>query len=144
MLKNKAIKEPCLLLCDVGKLDAEDITSLIIGCAIEVHKELGPGLLESSYETCLFHEIIKAGLEAKRQVPLPVVYDTIFLETGYRMDILVANKIIVEVKAVEKLADVHIAQILTYLKFSGNKIGLLINFNVLKLKDGLKRISPRR
>lgn len=117
-----------------------ELSNIIIGCAIKVHKALGPGLLESSYEECLFYEIVKSGLEAKKQKPLPLVYEQVKLECGYRLDIIVENKVVIEVKSVEALNDVYLAQVLTYLKLSGCKLGLLINFNVAKLKDGIKRV----
>ena len=113
----------------------------IIGCAMKVHCELGPGLLESSYEACLYYELKHTGLGVIKQMALPLVYNDVKLEVGYRIDLLVENKIIVEVKAVDALNDVHLAQVLTYLKLSGCKIGLLINFNVSSLKDGIKRLA---
>lgn len=116
-----------------------EISGKIIGCAIEVHKALGPGLLESAYEECLYFELQSAGLKVEKQKPLPVVYKEVKLETGYRIDLLVENCIVVELKSVEALNDVHTAQVLTYLKLSGCKLGLLINFNVVKLVDGIKR-----
>jgi GxxExxY protein len=112
------------------------LTSQIIGAAIEVHRQLGPGLLESSYETCLAYELESCGLEIERQKPLPIVYKEIHLEHGYRIDILVNQLVIVELKVVEAITAVHEAQMLSYLKFSGCKVGLLINFNVALLKDG--------
>jgi GxxExxY protein len=112
------------------------LTSQIIGAAIEVHRQLGPGLLESSYETCLAYELEARGLTIERQKPLPIVYKDIHLEHGYRIDILVNNLVVVELKVVEAITAVHEAQMLSYLKFSGCKIGLLINFNVALLKDG--------
>ena len=115
------------------------LTGKIIGCAIEVHKILGPGLLESAYEECLTFELSKAGLNVKRQKPVPVVYKTIKLECGYRIDLLVENEVVVELKSIDVFAPVHTAQILTYMKFAEKKIGLLINFNVTKLVDGIKR-----
>ncbi len=115
------------------------LTGMIIGCAIEVHKILGPGLLESAYEECLAFELSKAGLNVRRQKPVPVVYKTIKLECGYRIDLLVENEVVVELKSIDILAPVHTAQILTYMKFAEKKIGLLINFNVTKLVDGIKR-----
>ena len=115
------------------------LTGKIIGCAIEVHKVLGPGLLESAYEECLTYELSKAGLIYRRQKPVPVVYKTIKLECGYRIDLLVENKVVIELKSIDVLAPVHTAQILTYMKFAKKKIGLLINFNVTKLVDGIKR-----
>ena len=115
------------------------LTGKIIGCAIEIHKILGPGLLESAYEECLAFELSEAGLSVKRQKPVPVVYKTIKLECGYRIDLLIENKVVVELKSIDVFAPVHTAQILTYMKFAEKKIGLLINFNVTKLVDGIKR-----
>jgi len=120
-------------------MDINEITKKIIGCAIEVHKSLGPGLLESAYEECLAYELDKKGLSCKRQQPTPVVYKEIKLECGYRIDLLVENMVVVELKAVDSINPVHEAQILTYMKFSNKKIGLLINFNVKILKDGIRR-----
>ncbi|MEA3280382.1 MAG: GxxExxY protein [Thermodesulfobacteriota bacterium] len=116
------------------------ITEEIIGAAIAVHRELGPGLLESSYETCLVYEIAKSRFAVERQKELPVIYRNVKLDCGYRIDLLVENKVIVEIKAVDKLAPIHTAQLLSYLKLSGCKIGLLINFNVKVLKDGIRRL----
>ena len=106
---------------------------------MKVHSALGPGLLESAYAICLTHELVKRGLSVTREVPLPVVYDTVKLDAGYRLDLLVEDTVIVEIKAVERLAPIHQAQILSYLKLSGKPIGLLINFHSLHLKDGIKR-----
>lgn len=117
-----------------------DITEIIIGCAIKVHKSLGPGLLESAYQECLFYELKKAGLKVEKEKPLPLIYEEVKLECGYRMDLLVEDKIIVEIKSVEALNDIHLAQVLTYLKLNNTKIGLLINFNVLQLIKGVKRV----
>jgi len=116
-----------------------DITNKIIGCAIEVHKQLGPGLLESAYEECLVYELQNSDLKIERQKPIPVVYKDIKLDCGYRIDILVENVVIIELKSVEVLNPVHEAQILTYLKFAKKEVGLLINFNVTLLKNGLKK-----
>lgn len=124
-------------------MDINTLTGKIIGCAIEVHKHLGPGLLESTYETCLLYELDLLGLKVKRQTALPLVYKKLRLKEGYRLDLWVEDKVVVEVKAIERTAEVHTAQVLTYLKFSGSQIGLLINFNVLRLKDGIKRLVPR-
>jgi GxxExxY protein len=124
-------------------MEINQITSKIIGCAIEVHKHLGPGLLESTYESCLFSELINAGLSVKKQIALPLVYKEIKLEHGYRMDLLVEDMVIIEIKMVEAITDIHVAQTLTYLKLSGAQIGLIINFNVLKLVSGIKRLIPR-
>ena len=115
------------------------LTEKIIGCAIEVHRYLGPGLLESAYEECLCYELLKAGLKVERQKALPVVYKEIKLDCGYRLDILVENCVLIELKSVEALNPVHEAQILTYMKFSNKEVGLLINFNVTLLKYGLKK-----
>lgn len=117
-----------------------EIATSVIGSAIQVHKTLGPGLLESAYEECLFYEIGKTGLEVKKQKALPLVYEEIKLEVGYRIDIIVENKLIIEVKAVEALNEVHLAQVLTYLKLSNCKLGLLMNFNVAKMANGIKRV----
>ncbi len=119
--------------------DLNDISYKIIGCAFKVHKQLGPGLLESTYEVCLNYELTNAGVNAERQKELPLVYNDIKLEAGYRIDLLVEKKVIVEIKAVEAIAPVHKAQILTYMKLSGAKLGLLINFNTTDLKEGIQR-----
>ena len=124
-------------------MELNQITEKIIGCAIEVHRHLGPGLLESSYESCLYHELIDSGLRVKRQLGLPLVYKKINLEQGYRLDLLVEDRVIVEIKMVEAISDIHIAQTLTYIKLSGAELGLIINFNVLKLVSGIKRLLPR-
>lgn len=120
-------------------MEANDLTGKIIGCAIEVHKALGPGLLESAYEECLAFELLKAGLMIRRQVPTPLVYKDVKLECGYRIDILVEDSVVLELKVVDEFNPVHEAQILTYMKFSKKHTGLLINFNVTILKQGLKR-----
>ena len=117
------------------------LSEKIIGCAIQVHKSLGPGLLESAYEECLFYELKQLGLFVEKHKPLPLIYKDVKLDIGYRLDLLVEKKVIVELKSVEALNDVHIAQMITYLKLSGCKLGLLIYFNVLRLVDGLKRIA---
>ena len=117
-----------------------EISEKIIGCAIQVHRELGPGLLESSYEECLYYELVQSGLLVEKQKPLPLIYKEVKLDCGYRLDLLVEKKVIVEVKSVEALNDIYLAQVLTYLKLSGCKLGLLMNFNVILMKDGIKRI----
>jgi GxxExxY protein len=117
-----------------------DVSYGIIGCAFKVHKTLGPGLLESSYETCLFYELTKAGFEVERQKTLPLTYNDIELDAGYRLDLVVNNSVIIEIKSVEELAPIHNAQVLTYLKLSKIKLGLLINFNTVDLKDGIRRL----
>lgn len=120
-------------------MEMNEITQKIIGCAIQVHKSLGPGLLESAYEECLSYELIKNGLNIKRQQPTPLVYKEIKLECGYRIDILVENSVVVELKVVDEFNPVHEAQILTYKKFSNKSLGLLINFNVTILRNGIRR-----
>ena len=115
------------------------ISGAVVDAAMKVHSALGPGLLESAYAVCLAHELVKRGLRVNCEVPLPVVYDGVRLEAGYRLDMLVEDTVIVELKAVEALAPIHQAQLLSYLKLSGKPIGLLINFHVLHLKDGIKR-----
>lgn len=120
-------------------MEINKITEKVIGCAIEVHKILGPGLLESAYEECLYFELINNGLKVKRQIPVPVIYKEIKLECGYRIDLLVENTVVIELKAVDAFIPVHEAQILTYLKFANKSLGLLINFNVTLLKNGIRR-----
>ena len=121
-------------------MDIEIIFKQILDCSFKVHSALGPGLLESSYEECLFYELGQADLKVEKQRPLPLIYKTVKLEIGYRVDLLVENQIIVEVKSVEAFSDVHLAQILTYMKLSKCKLGLLVNFNVKHLKNGIKRV----
>ena len=115
------------------------LTKQIIRAAIEVHRHLGPGLLESAYVTCLAYELQQLGLSFERQKALPLIYKEAHLDQGYRIDLLVEQKVIVEIKVVEQIAPVHEAQVLSYLRFSGCKIGLLLNFNVKLLKDGIRR-----
>lgn len=117
-----------------------EISKLVFDAALKVHQNLGPGLLESAYEECLYYELKQTGLFIQKQKPLPLVYETVKLEIGYRVDFLVEDKLIIEVKAVEALNDVHLAQILTYLKLSKCKLGMLINFNVSLIKNGIKRV----
>ncbi len=117
-----------------------EISKIIFDSSLKVHKALGPGLLESSYEECLYYELKKYGLDVIKQKPLPLIYNEIKLEIGYRVDLLVENKVVIEVKSVDALGDIHLAQILTYLKLSGCKLGMLINFNVTLIKDGIKRV----
>lgn len=123
-----------------GKMTENELSSKIIGAAIEVHKQLGPGLLESTYETCLAFELKQMGLSVKQQQVLPVVYKEVKLDAGYRIDLIVENKVILEIKSIDALADIHTAQLLTYLKLKELKLGLLINFNTVRVIDGLKRI----
>ena len=121
-------------------MDINKLSSEIIGAAIEVHKSLGPGLLESAYEECLTHELGLRDLSVKRQVPVPVVYKRKKLDCGYRLDVVVENAIILELKSCEKIEPIHKAQLLTYLRLSGFNLGLLLNFNVSVMKDGIVRI----
>lgn len=116
------------------------ITETIIGVSINIHRALGPGLLESAYEACMVYDIAKAGLQVEQQKPLPIVYRGVKLDCGYRLDLMIENKVIVEIKSLEKLLPIHQAQLMSYLKLSDCKVGLLINFNVKVLKNGIKRV----
>ena len=116
------------------------LSNIAIGCAIKVHSALGPGLLESAYEACLCYELVHSGLFVETQKKLPLIYETVKLELGYRLDLWVERKLIIDVKAVESLNDVYMAQVLTYLRLTDCKLGLLMNFNVLRLKDGIRRV----
>jgi GxxExxY protein len=117
-----------------------EIAKIVFECALKVHKTLGPGLLESAYEECLFYELKKSNLKVEKQKALPLVYEEVKLDVGYRIDIIVEDKFIVEIKSVEALNDIHLAQLLTYLRLSDCKLGLLINFNVKLLKEGVRRV----
>lgn len=117
-----------------------EISKIVVNCAFKVHKELGPGLMESVYHKCLSYELIKSGLNIETEKTMAVNYYDVVLDSGYRLDIWIDKKVIIELKAVEYLNEVHLAQILTYLKLTDNKLGLLINFNVAKIKDGIKRV----
>ena len=117
-----------------------EITGMIISAAINVHRTLGPGLLESAYEACMVYELAQAGLKVEQQKPLPIVYREVKLECGYRLDLMIEDEVIIEIKSIEKLMPIHQAQLLSYLKLSECKVGLLINFNVKVLKDGIKRV----
>ena len=121
-------------------MELNEISGQVVDAAMKVHTALGPGLLENAYEACLEHELGKRGLRVKRQVALPVVYDGVQIDLGYRLDLLVEDAVIVELKAADRIAPIHEAQLLSYLKLSGKKLGLLINFNVLHLKDGIRRM----
>jgi GxxExxY protein len=116
-----------------------ELTSSVLKCAYKVHDELGPGLLESTYEECLHYELSKRGISSLKQKPIPLIYDQLKMDIGFRIDLLIENKVVVEVKSVETLIPVHTAQLMTYLKLSGCRIGFLINFNVVSLKEGIKR-----
>ena len=121
-------------------MNENELSNIIIGCAIEVHKLLGPGLLESAYQECLYFELKNKGLDVTKEKPMPIIYKEVKLDHGYRIDLLVENKVVVQIKAVEMFTDVHTAQVLTYLKLGNYKLGLLLNFQVTTLKNGLKRI----
>lgn len=116
------------------------LSNEIIGCAIEVHRRLGPGLLESAYQECLFYELQQAGLKVRKEKPMPIVYKEVRLDHGYRIDLLVEEKVVIEIKTVEDFTDVHLAQVLTYLRLGNYKLGLLLNFHTTVLKNGIKRI----
>lgn len=121
-------------------MSENQIANMIIGCALDVHKSLGPGLLESAYKECLFYKLQQLGLYVEKEKPMPLVFEEVKLECGYRIDLLVENKVIIELKSVDALTDVHLAQTLTYMKLGNYKLGLLINFNVSLLKQGIKRV----
>jgi GxxExxY protein len=122
-------------------MEINKITELILEAAFKVHSKLGPGLLESAYKACLAYELKKMGLKVDVEKALPLIYDDLTLDCGYRIDLLVENQVIVELKAVNTFTDVHVAQVLTYLKLSGTKVGLLLNFNTKSLKDGIRRLA---
>ncbi len=117
-----------------------ELSKIVFDASLKVHKALGPGLLESAYQECLYHELKKTELFIQKEKPLPLIYETVKLDCGYRLDLIIEDKLIIEVKSVETLTDIHLAQVLTYLKLSNCKLGLLINFNVLLLKDGFRRV----
>lgn len=117
-----------------------ELSKIVFDAALKVHQNLGPGLLESAYEECLFYELKKKGVKVEKQKALPLIYEQVKLDVGYRLDIIVEDKLIIEIKAVELLNDVHLAQLLTYLKLSDCKLGLLINFNVTLIKNGIRRV----
>ena len=121
-------------------MNENELAEKIIGCVIKVHKSLGPGLLESAYVECLNYELVKSSLKTEREKAWPLIYEEVKLDCGYRSDLIVENKVIIEAKSVEALNEVHLAQVLTYLKLSNCKLGLLINFNVARAKDGIRRV----
>lgn len=125
---------------ELNTMTENELATEVIGCAIAVHRALGPGLLESAYEQCLAYELRQSGFRVEVQKPMPLVYEEVEMDCGYRIDLLVEGKLIIELKAVERLMDVHMAQTLTYLKLSGCKLGLLMNFNVSVLKKGIQRV----
>ena len=118
----------------------EELTEKIIKCAIDVHNVLGPGLLENAYKECLYYKLCKTGLQVEKEKILPLVFEEIRLDCGYRIDLLVENKIVIELKSIKKIEDIHMAQILTYMKLGKFDVGLILNFNVISLKDGIKRV----
>jgi len=122
-------------------VDENEIGEKLLGCALKVHRTLGPGLLENAYEACLSHELSNAGIEHQRQLALPIIYDGFRIDLGYRLDLLVAKLVVVEIKAIDRFNDVHRAQLLSYLKLGGYRLGYLLNFNVKMLKDGISRIA---
>jgi len=121
-------------------MDIEKVFKRVLDCSFKIHSVLGPGLLESAYLECLYYELIQLGLKVEKQKALPLVYEEVKLEAGYRIDLLVEGSVVVEIKSIEVLNDIHMAQVLTYLKLSKCRLGLLVNFNVLHLKDGIKRV----
>ena len=121
-------------------MDENELSKRVIGCAMKVHSALGPGLLESAYEECLSYELKKPGFSVERQMPMPLVYDNVRMDCGYKLDLVVEGKLVLELKAVDALNEIFLAQTITYLKLSNLKLGLLINFNVVHLRDGIKRV----
>jgi GxxExxY protein len=121
-------------------MNKEEIFKKILDCSFKIHTALGPGLLESAYEECLYYELVNQQFKVEKQKPMPLIYEKVKLDAGYRVDLIIEDSILIEIKSVESLCDVHMAQILTYMKLSGCKLGLLINFNVYHLKDGIKRV----
>ena len=121
-------------------MDENELSNRVIGIAIEVHKALGPGLLESAYKECLFYKLFQSGYYVEKEKAMPLIFEEVRLDCGYRIDLLIDNKLVIEIKSVEATTDVHMAQTLTYLKLGNYKLGLLINFNVVKLKDGIRRV----
>jgi GxxExxY protein len=122
-------------------MDENAVGERLLGCALNVHRALGPGLLENAYEACLAHELTKHGLAFKRQLGLPVLYDGVRVELGYRLDLLIEELVVVEIKAVERLTEVHRAQVISYLKLGGYRLGYVLNFNVASLKNGIWRVA---
>jgi GxxExxY protein len=125
---------------EIIEMTENELSQIVIGKAIDIHTILGPGLLENAYKECLYYKLVQSGLFVEKEKPMPLVFETVKLECGYRIDLLVENKLVIELKSVEALTNVHLAQTLTYLKIGNYKLGLLINFNVARLKDGLRRV----
>lgn len=124
-------------------MSENEISNIVIGCALKVHSALGPGLLESAYEECLYFELLKTNLKVEKQKAMPLMYEGVKLDCGYRIDLMVENKVVIELKSVETLSRLHASQVVTYLKLSNCKLGMLLNFNVEHMKDGIKRIAYR-
>lgn len=122
-------------------MSENEISNRIIGLGIDVHNALGPGLLESAYKECLYYKLVQSGLLVQKEKPMPLLFEEVKLDCGYRIDLLVENKVVIEIKSVEALNDIHLAQTLTYLKLGNYKLGLLMNFNVVRLKDGIRRVA---
>ena len=121
-------------------MNEDELSNLVIGCAMDVHSALGPGLLENAYKECLFYKLRKSGIYVEKEKSIPIFFDGVEIDCGYRLDILVENKLVVELKSVKAIDDIHLAQLLTYLKLGKFKLGLLINFNVVHLRNGIKRV----
>ncbi|WP_136667405.1 GxxExxY protein [Flavobacterium sp. H122] len=121
-------------------MSENELSKIAFDCALKVHQKLGPGLLESAYEECLFYELKKTRLKVEKQKPLPLIYEEVKMDVGYRVDLIIENKLILEIKSVEALNDIHFAQLLTYLKLTDCKLGMLMNFNVTLIKNGIKRV----
>lgn len=121
-------------------MSENEISNKIIGLSIDVHNALGPGLLESAYKECLYYKLVQSGLNAQKEKAMPLIFEEVKLDCGYRIDLLVENKVVIEIKSVDALNDIHLAQTLTYLKLGDYKLGLLMNFNVVRLKDGIRRV----
>ena len=121
-------------------MNENELSFLVIGFAIEIHTALGPGLLESAYKECLFYKLTKEGIYVEKEKAMPLIFEGLKLDIGYRIDLLVENKLVIETKSVDELNDIHLAQTLTYLKLGNYKLGLLMNFNVKRIKDGIKRV----
>lgn len=121
-------------------MNENELSNKVIGLAIEVHTALGPGLLESAYKECLYYKLNLTGLMVEKEKPMPLIYENVKLDCGYRIDLMVENKLVIEIKSVDALNDIHLAQTLTYLKLGNFKLGLLINFNVVRVKNGIKRV----
>ena len=137
--KRKGRKEKKMLVRE-GIITENEMSNKVIGFAIEIHRALGPGLLESVYKECLFHKLTKAGYYVEKEKPLPLIYEEVRLNIGYRIDLVVENKLVIETKSIEALSEIDLAQTLTYLRLGNYRLGLLMNFNVVRMKDGIRRV----